>query len=655
MFARGASALTAEPPPNPDQLEQTFDRRSAAASSDVRPLALTGLRSPEPSAIPVNQPPQNPRRKSRLLVTPPERMNADFAATVEDHRIEGSAYFPAYRGLRAGFRAGVVSGASFLGGPGIPLATLAASPYFGGSLSFRHAGKNWDALAMGTATSLTLRTHPALGQDDSEAEPVLLTPAGVFSFYADSIGILRLSERAAVAIFGAADAWSMTAPGSQSDREGNVGLAAAMNLSGRDRIRAWAQVEGVVHRADSFRNDKPNGLWNGGVFFDGVRAGADYTHRWTPEDRMRLWYEHYYGPLYRSSEAGFQIDHRRVEAAAALKSQRSHSPWALDETGVAATLHVDVGRGIGVEAAASYMDRQDIEGHQLAPDVAVMGGLDWRHNAGRLRGNIRARRRLRRQGTPALSPARFEAGREFFSSIDRDLRDNFKIAVHASDNLSSFAQNLRVADAKQIVQAAALMTYSLNDLNYNFDEGDTINAGNAQDLYRRWRESYISGQEDPMMVCIGAAQVASELAVDLGARLGLNVEASSIKVVSIDENEQSIGHAVPMIRLPGEGFVFVDWGNIIPTNTFDPEAALAVYQAQNGGFAILHTVGDTPRGGRYDGRIITEQGRPVLDAATFHGDPNLPRPAGPDLFHDDPRGAPITRDRALDALDRTLE
>ncbi|MBI2070097.1 MAG: hypothetical protein HYT79_05800 [Elusimicrobia bacterium] len=584
---------------------------------------------------------------------PPRPLGGRALTTIEDHRIEASGdyYWPIFR---VGLRAGMISGTNLLGGPSIPYATLQPSPYVTGTVSAESEGPVLYSMAAVTGSYLYLRSEPSIRLPyDSNSRGAIEEHAGAGHFYGDAIPVIRFARNVAMAPFAGVEAWALSSADSQMMLDGNVGLAAAWRFAPSHTVHAWGQVEGTLSRADSYRNvDGPNRVsdFNGQVYLEGVSAGADYTHTFGHEDYLRPWVQYTNRNVYHRVDTGMDLGLGPVTLAMAGRFQDTNSPWFVGERGGAVSVQWRPLEDLGLGVTGSVMERRDYEDNSLPYGFNVVGGVTW--TPGENASGVSVRRTMVRQVHDDPEAEGIIARGQEYSNTG-DYEDSFRNAVGKSRDFDAFAGNLPVAGVGDILRAVSLMTRSLNDIGYNHTEGEVLNAGNTPDIYSGWRGVYLSADEEdraPVAICIGAAQLASELAERLGQRLGIAIEADPVSTV---DNKPG-GHAVPMIRIPGEGIVFVDWGTIVPTNTFDPQAALAVYQGRAGSVAVLHTVGDSSDRGAYAGRIYPEQGRALFDATTLHGEPGLPRSRGREFFNDEARGSDLTRRRALNALDRSL-
>lgn len=670
LFALGILSLPVradDTQPQSDDASLELEKRFHGAKrkkgdAEPQPLPVAQQKEDEEEPLPAESPAKK-RKKQTLYQTPePKKQSGPTGtATLEDYRLEGSfKYRDAFiDGLNLGAKAGVVSGLSLLGGPNIPFATLLPSPHVTASASYRASGKYGDTAIVGTAGYLRLNTQQAFAPNEKEDMPNLSEDMVSRSLYADYILPLRLSSNFAVAPFVGISPWGMTGLGgaefgtSASRDEGNFGVAAALKVADSDTVRAWFQGELTLERPDSFRNDVPGGFFgqNLDLFLDGVYGGADYTHRFDPTSSVRAWAQYTEKDLYQRAEWGVDAWQDRLMVSAAGRYQDTNSPWFTNEAGGAAKVEYRPLDEVGINVSGFGLGRTDYAGQDLPANFGVMGGLTWTPGANR--SGIRAKKYIARQIGDEPDPQAMIERRRNLSEISLEFSNTFRQALENSETFAEFSKSLPARTTRDIIQAVSLMTDSQPIDNYNFNEGDVINAGSTEELYQRWRETRLTGEEDPMLVCIGSAQSAVDLAETMGKRAGIPIDGAVIGLTRRSPEGKTGGHAAALLATPEYGFVFVDWGEIIATNTRDPDIAMEIYQARQGTFAVIHTIGEGERGA-YAGYKITEQGKAVLRAMSFHGEDELPRPRTQELFNDDYSGSGVTRERALDVLDETL-
>ncbi|MEK7287305.1 MAG: hypothetical protein AAB091_01925 [Elusimicrobiota bacterium] len=593
---------------------------------------------------------------------------------LSDYQVEESLIFPMTTGFSLGTRAGLISAQSFLGGSDLPFGTLLPSPYGTLSSKFKHQGKGIDVMTLVTGGYLYLNTEPSLpnvrtkvsgpawlkgGKDDNGLVAEGLV-AG--SFYSDVISPWRVGGRAALAAFGGGGVFGM---GNFSDAytwqgmlDANAGVALAVKVADSEMLRYWVQGEAAMGQADSYRNITEKGVPNWAFFYEGISMGADYSRYLGPSQHIRAWSQVAARMPYTDFMIGADYAKDAIVVSPSVMARVSHSPWFANEQGGALKIGLRPLDKLGVDLTGSLAARSDIDGRALSENYSIQAGLSWTPGDGV---NIKTSRYLARQVYDTPDPKLIQALDKSYENIDQEFIDGFKEAVKASPDLPSFARNLNVASLRDILYAASLMTGFQDVVNYNSNEFSVPNAQSDDEIYGRWRAAYMDlladpeSRGDPMLVCIGSAQSASGLVMALSRKLGLDLQAGPVSVVKRgSEIGLTTAHAAAIIRSPEEGFFFVDFGDIMPTGTFDPDAALAIYQAKRGSVSVSHYFGDVSRGGRTEARKISEQGKIVLDAVSFYGDPELPRSREREMYNRDPRSSEITRDRALESLRKTL-
>jgi hypothetical protein len=222
--------------------------------------------------------------------------------------------------------------------------------------------------------------------------------------------------------------------------------------------------------------------------------------------------------------------------------------------------------------------------------------------------------------------------------------DIFKAALQNNPNYSGFVSAIPVHNGNDILAAMSAFTNTFGNLNYNKNEGSPENVDNIAELYTRGRASFLNGTQDPILVCIGSAQFAANLANDLGKQAGIPIAASAVTVMVPDKNNADAGHAVTMVKMsmPQYGIVFVDWGHLTPTYSYDTSRALAIYQALQGIPSLFHDI-TAGQDGHHVGYLFSEEGKVFVRNLTFHAE----APGNPldRVFNVEPRGSGITTER----------
>lgn len=572
-----------------------------------------------------------------------------FSLTVKDDIGEG-AYRPKFKPWESltfepVFKAGALALTESFP---YPYPILKQSPFAMAGMKMTFSGP-FEAMVTATAGAVRLRSQRLL--DDSLE---LATPATrhagrdlsqnqlVGSVYADVGKTFDAGGGWKAALYAAANAVGWNSPGANygSDGllEGNAG-ATVMRRDGPHELTLFADVAAEAAPRNGFRNDGnltavPSG-----------RAGAEYA---VAKGGGR-WLAGVEGQTRRADDSVrpyLGIERGDLRALLAVEMRRGKDPFFPDQTAVAARVQGRVARDLTAGVTGRYESKR----YDLAPgalnDGRVMVDLTWTPGGEKL----------------AVHSAKQWAAshkEEYSGSRQRELNAaalaspesaEVRALIAASPTLPEFLAAYRPGSSQGILTALSEFTSLFSRYNYNYREGDPPNLDSIAEIYARMRGSYLSGSADPTLVCLGAAQSAAALAVELGRRSGIPIEASATSVKTADEQGRSGGHAVAQVRTKDMGIVFVDWGRIIPTYTYDTERSLRVYQALVGVPAVYHQVTDPTKGGRHVAYLFTEEGRLYVNALTFHGESG--RSPASNLMNDDPRGDQITTERYKNLLRR---
>jgi len=331
-----------------------------------------------------------------------------------------------------------------------------------------------------------------------------------------------------------------------------------------------------------------------------------------------------------------------TKALLAVDLRRSNNDFYPDKSALALSLE----RRVNPEFTMGVSGRVESNRYRMAPsaetDTRVMAEFTWTP-AEKLVVKSRAAFAARQQ-------------QEYEAKRDRDLNIASKVSAQTADVRALIAKSPTLKDflgaynpgsEMGILAAAAEFTRLFGENNYNKD-WNPPNLDSLDDIYSRSRGTYLNGGKDPILVCYGAAQYAAFMAEELGRRYGIPIQASGVTVRVPQANGSDAGHAVAAIKTQEHGIVFVDWGRLIPTHTFNTGRALRVYQALVGVPAINHQITDPNQGGRHVGYLFTEEGKLYVRALTFHGELETPETAK--LFQDDPRGDRLGEQRYKDML-----
>ncbi|OGS01219.1 MAG: hypothetical protein A2V88_02915 [Elusimicrobia bacterium RBG_16_66_12] len=363
-------------------------------------------------------------------------------------------------------------------------------------------------------------------------------------------------------------------------------------------------------------------------------------------------------------EYAYQTDAKRYLAGVEAQTRRADSslrPYlGIEKGGMAAMLATEFreskdpffpdSRAVAVSFKARAADslswgvtaRSSSERYAMAPGpehtTRVTAELTWTPDA--------------HQAVQSAKSAASRYAQEFEAQKQRDLQaqasasatqNEIRALIAASPTLADFYKAYKPNGSLGVLAAAAEFTGLFSQYNYNENEGHPDNLQNVGDIYQRARQSYLSGTDDPTLVCLGAAQFAAAAAIELGRLNGVPIEAAGVTMNVSDSKGKQSGHAVAVVKTREYGIVFVDWGRVTPTYTWNTEKALRLYQALGGQPALYHQITDPTRDGRHVGYLFTEEGKLLVNNLTFHGE--AATPAVGELFADDPRGDQVTVER----------
>lgn len=527
-----------------------------------------------------------------------------------------------------------------------PYPILKQSPFAMGGVKMTFSGP-FEAMVTATVGGVNLRSHRLL--DDPGLE--LATPAAryggrdisqnqvVGSVYADVGKTFSVGGGWKGALYAAVDGIGWSTPGakygSDSLLEGNVGTS-WLRRSGAHDLTLFADVAAEAAPKNGYRNDGnltavPSG--RGGAEYAVNSGGSRYSAGVEAQTRR--------------ADDGLRpylgIERGDLKALLALDLRRSKDPFYADSAAVAARVQAKVSRDL----AAGVSGRYETKRFDMAPgplnEARVTADLTWTPNDKLV---VQSAKQWAARQKEEYSPSR---QRELnTASLASPQSADVRALIAASPTLPDFLASYRPGDVKGILTALSEFTSLFSRYNYNDNEGSPPNLDAIDEIYRRTRGSYLSGAKDPTLVCLGAAQYAASLAEELGRLSGIPIAASATTVKTTDAQGRSGGHAVAQVKTKDMGIVFVDWGRIIPTYTFDTERSLRVYQALVGVPAVFHQVTDPSKNGRHTAYLFTEEGKLYVDTLTFHGESG--RSPASNLFNDDPRGDQITTERYKNLL-----
>jgi len=586
---------------------------------------------------------------------PSETIESDLHLKLEDHQIEAGIGVKLWNAVRLGTRTGFVTAAgSFLGGPPIPYATLKPSLYTTQSAQAGYQGKKLDTTLRLTFGAMEMNSEQSLTAPGVRSRS-FQQMVRAESAYGDVIGIFPVAEKAALAAFVGAEAWEFHADNAEHSMEMNAGSALATRVGQSSVFRLTLQGTAFLAKADSFQNVRASGHWNGAIRPGQLQAGADYTTT-IGGNKLRLGVDAIHASSYDRLIPQASLSNSNGAVSLQGELTKSRNVWFPNSHGVSGRAVVPV-KDFDISLEGKIIQQQAVDFDRGDFAFQAVGGLAWTPGKSDIAAKTRAQRVLAQEDTryPSRSPID-----TFLSQSSSYNEGRLKNDLKKSRDFQSFARNINANSVEDIITAVAVITYSQVQLDYNFDEHKgALNVDNSEKLYKRWKESFISQNKDPILVCIGAAEFASELVNAWGRLRGINITAAPISVVKTRATDPlgdtTYGmHSVPAIRTQEYGIVFVDWGQIIPTQTLDTRAALQMYQATQGVPTTIHYLGNPNERGQTSDVIFSPESEVLLDAVTLHGDPDVSHGDIQTSPYDGPRGSQITRTRALDALDRAL-
>lgn len=332
------------------------------------------------------------------------------------------------------------------------------------------------------------------------------------------------------------------------------------------------------------------------------------------------------------------IEKNGMAALLATEFRKSKDPFYPDEKALAASVRTQVTDSLRLDVTARYSSQQ----YSMAPgpenSTRVTAELTWTPDAQLVVRSARSAAARQAREFDAYKQQELQA-QAAASATQEDIR----ALIAASPTLGDFYKAYKPNGSLGVLAATAEFTRLFSQYNYNENEGSPPNLQNVGDIYSRARQSYLSGNGDPTLVCLGAAQFAAAMAIELGRLNGIPIEATGVTMNTSDLNGKQAGHAVAAVKTQEYGIVFVDWGRVTPTYTWNTEKALRLYQALGGQPALFHQITDPTRDGRHVAYLFTEEGKLLVNNLTFHGE--AAKPAVGRLFEDEPRGDQVTVER----------
>ena len=517
--------------------------------------------------------------------------------------------------------------------------TLRSSPYFGvgaqasrtGSMEMMVAGDVSRAQVnsakdytdpSGAAASLAVGDRP-----DKNS----MTWTSV-SMYMDVGKLVQVSEKVKAAFYASSSVNTMRRMGETAGGLLQQAVGTAWGTrAGAGELTANADLRMDVTRKDMFNN-------NGGAVVPGMAAGVEYAR---PVKGLR-------------AAAGVQTTLQRADAGvrpyvdlsndhlavlAAVEARRSRDPFYPDAHGAAVQVRATPALGMAVSVEGRY-ERENY-GAQSKPtnDFSVTGQVSM--DLHRL---VRATAALRQTAQTQKTDYRPADSYAMNARLPGpDYGPIFDKALRESATFEEFAARIPAQGTDGVLSAVSAFADAFGVRNYNHDWQKTPNLTDVGELYRRGRESYLTGNQDPILICIGSAQFTARLVEALSARAGVSLQATAVGVAVPGE------HAVAAIRTPEYGIVFVDWGRLTPTHTMNTKEALAVYQALQGVPEVYHEITAGPEG-HHVGYLFTPEGKAFVRRLSVHSDLDQTQVGA--LFNDVPSGPDAAAERYRRLLSR---
>jgi len=512
--------------------------------------------------------------------------------------------------------------------------TMGRSPYYGAGVQAAYHG-SYEATIMADMSRATINSSKAY--PDPRAQSASPASGGIDAFservrthgvYVDAGKLVQLGGSVRAAFYGALEGWGSTrGAGGPSQTYGvfeTSAGAAVLARTGHGELLAHAQLRMEGANRDRFNNGQ-------NVMVPSGAAGAEYA-RPVAGLRAAAGVE----ATTQRADVGVRpylsLGSDRVAAIVAAEVRKSRDPFFPDSKGAALGLRAAAARGVNVSVEARADRKSYALAAQPVTDFTISGQVSV--DLGRIARVTAGLRERSRAAKTAYRPAASHAMNDRLASAE--YRTMFDKAMRESSTFEEFVAKIPVTGVDGLLATISAFTDTFGARNYNYEHGDVKNLSDMGELYRRGRESYLTGDRDGILICIGSAQFASNLARALGERAGVPVMASAVSV------DVPGGHAITAIRTAEYGIVFADWGRLTPTGTHDTKEALAVYQALQGMPAVYHEITDGPSG-RPVGYLFSDEGKAMVRRLTFHGDANqgsLPR-----LFEDAPRGSDVAAER----------
>jgi len=491
--------------------------------------------------------------------------------------------------------------------PGSMPSTLRSSPYFGGGLQVSHTG-SYEAMFAGDAAHAQINSAKDFADPSGQAGSAAIgyrpdtasTGWTALSQYADVGKLIQISNGLKAALYASTGFSVMQRAGEMAAgvAQYSVGTVAAAK-AGSGEITANVDLRMDQTRRNMFNNDMT-------AVAPAVTAGAEYSR---PVDGLRAFAG--VQTSFQRADTGIRpyvgLSDGRIAATIAAEDRQSHDAFYPNVRGVAAQVRAVPTDGVTVSVEGRY----ERAAYAMAPtatnDFTVSAQVTM--ELGRIARVTAGLRKIAQNPRTDYRPADSYAMNARLPGPD--YRPIFEKALRESVTFEEFAARIPAQGTDGVLSAVSAFASSFGALNYN--EKKTDNVTDVDELYRRGRDSYLTGNQDPILICIGSAQFTARLVETLSKRAGVNLQASAV-TVSVPG-----AHAVAAVRTPEYGIVFVDWGRLTPTHTFDTRQAFAVFQALQGVPEVYHEITGGPDG-RHVGYLFTPEGKAFERRLTVNTD-----------------------------------
>ncbi|MBI4370219.1 MAG: hypothetical protein HY547_08325 [Elusimicrobia bacterium] len=587
----------------------------------------------------------------------------------DDHALYGQATF--LGGMEdafvLGFRSGVVSGAGLLGGQDIPLSPLATSPFMSVMSSGRFSRGNFQGSlqASGGYAGLDLKQ----GYEEKTKDVYRGMLLGGVTFHGSYLA--RLSESVVAGpyiggdLYGAYFTKNSDATSSsngdefpwtyrtQDATDYSAGLAAGARVAPGINFKALTGLTMDWTSSDPYRNvsDQPTlgvqfpsllsnlyleqslGRRKQSTLTTGVQANMGLR---SPVSDLRP---------YASLETPWG------EIGAAGHFQKSLDPFAPNEAGGGGRVMARPIKGVDIGLWGSGKIKSWPETAAEWNTTEFAGGLQIQGTLGP-KGSDQARMTVRRSFSSASNDQETIDPWALHKKIQEMWIPETALpmldALEASETYEEFIENAPGDTTDELLLYMSRFTTVMQERNYNLNEDEGVyNENTMQGVYDGLRDSYLEIEDNPVLVCIGAAQFAAQMINDFAHKHDLDIQARAAGVFS------SLGHAITLIRTPEYGMIALDWGTIVspPQPTMDPEITLRWYERLVGSIALHHAIRDEE--GLPLIEIETQEGRIIRQVLTFR---NRPKSVQNDIWddYDNQRGL-RAMEKVQDDLDQKLK